>query len=232
LRFENTPHTQRIGHRLLNTGSSRYYNYVDWDGTLVGTPGKWIIGSASSEWWRWNSECYNESAWNMWVCPKKPGVEVGTIDLYIPGYIDNFMYPPDDMYRSDITQNIGITGVTNHGWYIHLNGGSPKESQIYTKLIPPGTFIIVAMRYPTTTTFTITARTPQTTVSQVNNFEALLSYSTPAWYFDTTTGLLYVKLINMRPDNNQFTRDGVTLFTQERNFYYSYVKPPHFSPWS
>jgi hypothetical protein len=62
---------RRIGHcAQCNTTSSRYFNVVDFDGSLSGTGRPSIIGSQMS-WWNFTSEChFNKTLMNLWVCPK------------------------------------------------------------------------------------------------------------------------------------------------------------------
>ncbi len=89
LKWENTPREIRLYHKLVNTGSSKYYGIVDWDGTLSGRTGPTLLGSAYSEWWKLDNNCVLESTWNMWACEKFAGREVGYLNVKVPGYIDD-----------------------------------------------------------------------------------------------------------------------------------------------
>ncbi len=89
LKWENTPKSIRLYHKLVNTGSSKYYGIVDWDGTLSGRSGPTLLGSAYNEWWKLDDNCVLESSWNMWACEKFAGREVGYLNVIVPGYIDD-----------------------------------------------------------------------------------------------------------------------------------------------
>eukprot|EP00659_Diplonema_papillatum_P008678 gene8678-13413_t len=60
-----------ISNKVANVGSSRFFNFVDWDGTatLEGVPT--IVGSYLN-WWQVCDDCRFEERWQTWLCPKQP----------------------------------------------------------------------------------------------------------------------------------------------------------------
>eukprot|EP01100_Stratorugosa_tubuloviscum_P000897 TRINITY_DN119_c1_g4_i1.p1 TRINITY_DN119_c1_g4~~TRINITY_DN119_c1_g4_i1.p1 ORF type:complete len:1171 (-),score=592.90 TRINITY_DN119_c1_g4_i1:114-3626(-) len=91
-----------IGHNPSGTGASRYYNVIDFDGTLsknaFGSNVPALIGAADSElypststqikeWWKITPSCILRSAWNTWLCQKTAGLEVGYIDFLVNGLV-------------------------------------------------------------------------------------------------------------------------------------------------
>lgn len=115
IRFTNVDRNVRILHNLSNTGAARYFNFIDWDGSVTGANGSRIIGSAhEGDWWRIDPGCVKEVDWNVWVCPKDPQREIANLQIMAPVPVPNpfgsgtvpFIdepagtdYPPDDEWK-------------------------------------------------------------------------------------------------------------------------------------
>jgi hypothetical protein len=90
LTFTNVDRSIRILHALRNTGSGRYFNLIDWDGSLTEKTGAQIVGSAHpGDWWKISDACVLESAWNVWVCPKDADREIGNLEITVPIQVPN-----------------------------------------------------------------------------------------------------------------------------------------------
>lgn len=97
--FKNVQRSQRIGHYNRDTGSSRYFNFVDFDGSATSSDGPTIVGSDIGlylhveiklriflDWWRYSKDCRKE--WKVWICPKTEGVEIGNLNIIVPDVIE------------------------------------------------------------------------------------------------------------------------------------------------
>lgn len=51
--------------------------------------------------------------------------------------------------------NPGLNGPLGPGWYLHFIWGSPRDMTIRVDLIPPNRSVLLAMKYPPGTTFTL-----------------------------------------------------------------------------
>ncbi|KAF5840653.1 hypothetical protein DUNSADRAFT_16026, partial [Dunaliella salina] len=158
------------------TGASRYFNWVDWDGSASLRMRPSIFGSYP-EWWRVGEECSTiEPEWNVRVCDWAPWETPGRMDFSVPGYTirvnsGSAASPtPENVagYAAQFglrgaqnrsvpfTRNEGTVGVTGvNGWYIHFRHGVTPLLEVYPNQIPPGTSIVFATRYPRGTTFAI-----------------------------------------------------------------------------
>jgi len=224
--FTNCDLNLTLGHRIQDSGSSRFFNFIDWDGTMVHEPGSAFVVSSHIDWWWLSPACVKK--WLVWVCPKTPGVEIGNIGLDIPTLVNNIVTYDvtstaaagidigdvyqwgfsGDLNRSTvITKNWGVTGVTgNTGWYLNLYAGSPVSFAIYPGVIPLGTFIPFAISYPVGTTFKITTNSSwssanwsppwQRVVTRVNSTAEVMAGDGNQYYFDNTGGWLYLKLVD------------------------------------
>eukprot|EP00754_Rhynchopus_humris_P021028 Rhum_TRINITY_DN14723_c0_g2::Rhum_TRINITY_DN14723_c0_g2_i1::g.112480::m.112480 len=89
IRFTNVDPRLRIGTKSLQNGASRFFNMVDFDGTVTATQQPTIVGS-HLPWWRVCDDCAYNDAWGTWLCPKKPASlyaeerEVAYIDVRTP----------------------------------------------------------------------------------------------------------------------------------------------------
>jgi hypothetical protein len=85
LRFDNCDYSMRVHLKSRDTGSSRYYTILDFDGSVVGNnDGKaYILGSATTNWYRYNTACVLKKEWNVWACPKGSR-EISTLGFSVP----------------------------------------------------------------------------------------------------------------------------------------------------
>ncbi|GFH17512.1 uncharacterized protein HaLaN_14167, partial [Haematococcus lacustris] len=164
-----------IHNPVMQTGSSRYFNWLDWDGTVTQRFRPTVIASWP-RWWQLDDDCYYKQEWNSWVCDWYPWRTVARLDIRIPGYTAQVdtqanIPPTQDNYvgyvaqfgrwnadarTMTITRNEGITGVTGTGgWYVHFNNGVTPYFRIFLTQIPVGTSIMFATRYPPGTQFSI-----------------------------------------------------------------------------
>lgn len=153
---------------VKQTGSSRMFNFLDWDGSATLSTGPQIVGGWPT-WWDLAPDCFYQNNWNTWTCPQRDAQVPARLDVRIPGttiqwgtgasadptpanyigYVAQFGHQGDEARSMVITRNEGITGVTGiTGWYAHLNSGAPSQLQIFLTQVPRGTSIIWAMRYP------------------------------------------------------------------------------------
>jgi hypothetical protein len=245
LTFENTPTSQRVGHKNQNTGASRYYSIADWDGSLVGKSQPYYLGDASntSGWWNVDANCYLVSDWRMWACPKVDGRYIGHLMILSPGLIDDTVFPSQTNdydiglmslhgpsipagRTSIITRNQGISGYTGTGWYMWLKDGTPKTFTIGTWVVPMGSYIMFAAPYPPDAIITVTAKTWSSNVimEQVNTFTALRDGDGKKWFFDTAQNMLYIKVMNVGLTNTDaFTRKNVSIYSISSEFVYTIV---------
>lgn len=252
LKYENFPRSQIIGHRIQDTGASRYYNFVDWDGSasLLGKPA--IVGSHMN-WWKLDNNCKFETDWNTWVCEKLDR-EVANIDLFIPGWIvnsvtfDNAVVPSSALYMGkmclfggdvaigedrcvNITRNPGVTGATgaNLNWFMTLARGVPQNFTIQPGQVPFGKSVMFAVNYPSNTNFNITTSYLYNTrynfkLTRVNTLAEVQNGDGKKYYFDGT--YLFVKLVNLLKTNDPseyFERGGVRIYDIAQGFYYNFV---------
>eukprot|EP01122_Echinamoeba_exundans_P010929 TRINITY_DN4198_c0_g1_i2.p1 TRINITY_DN4198_c0_g1~~TRINITY_DN4198_c0_g1_i2.p1 ORF type:complete len:1151 (-),score=166.29 TRINITY_DN4198_c0_g1_i2:5-3457(-) len=209
--FTNVAHSQKLGHTIAETGSSRYFNLLDWDGSFSGTGTRTIIGSSSDgDWWRLNSDCTKESAWNAWVCPAPAGVEISMLNIHVPGLInaetccEYYSTDPVNMVgfmhrfgryirwpsKTVITRNPGVSGAIGDrsGWFLNLNSGSPVEFRIYTVQIPNKTHVLFTISYPAGTTFRIGTRylynSYSSDVTLAANLQQVLASDGNKYFFD------------------------------------------------
>jgi hypothetical protein len=231
LRYENVDDSMRVAVRNVDTGSSRYYTFVDTDGSTVGTPGSYIIGSSTSTWWNYNASCYPRADWNAYVCPRGDK-EIGVIDVQMRGIIAG--NAPEYIHignttlwgrgvpsnsTSWVTGQPGISGPTNTGWYFWLDAGAPVDVNITLSQVPANNYIYWAARYPAGTTFRIGGKgTSNSTYNGLYTAAASLSAlwasnGIKQYFFDGTH--LYLKLTNAVSMNAQFVRDGVYAWTDD-----------------
>ncbi|PRW44355.1 G8 domain-containing [Chlorella sorokiniana] len=217
------------------TGSSRMFNWLDYDGSSTQRTGPTIVGSWPN-WWQIAPDCTYENEWNSWVCPWRGGQEVGRVELRIPGvtiawdtgkavpptkdneigYVALFGYRGNQARKMAITKNEGITGVTGQtGWYAHFYSGAPKYHEIWMSQVPVGTSLVWSSRYPAGTKFEI-YRTfrwysgMSRTVNQASSLSQVVSGDGLSYYFDGHH--LFVKLVdpgNQETQGIDFCRGGV-----------------------
>ena len=83
-------------HHQRQTGSSRYFQFIDWDGSATGYPFSQnvpvLVGSANveyydtisnttlvQEWWKLNDNCVTNSDWILTLCQKTSSIEVASV---------------------------------------------------------------------------------------------------------------------------------------------------------
>eukprot|EP00456_Euglypha_rotunda_P068948 TRINITY_DN6043_c0_g1_i2.p1 TRINITY_DN6043_c0_g1~~TRINITY_DN6043_c0_g1_i2.p1 ORF type:complete len:134 (+),score=20.28 TRINITY_DN6043_c0_g1_i2:92-493(+) len=108
---------------------------------------------------------------------------------------------------------------------MHLTNGSPGTMEIWTGIIPDGTYIPFAIRYPSGTQFTITTVYPwwpgsalNKPVNETTSISKVMSDPNGRlYYFDDTH--LYLKLMipssyyqNSDISKSYFERDGVRIY--------------------
>jgi len=54
-----------------------------------------------------------------------------------------------------MTPNPGLNGPIGPGWYFHFYAGSPATFKIRVDLIPVNRTVLLALKYPTSTTFAV-----------------------------------------------------------------------------
>ncbi|KDD75714.1 hypothetical protein H632_c535p0, partial [Helicosporidium sp. ATCC 50920] len=158
------------------TGSSRMFNFLDFDGSATEQETPQIVGSWP-EWWHLADDCFFQEVWRSWVCPQRAGQVPARLDISVPGTVVAVDDPgADDDARAsasigyvalwghrgaarramDVTSHIGVTGVTGEtGWYLSWDRGAPGEMALILNTVPPGTHLLFATRYPAGTAFDI-----------------------------------------------------------------------------
>ena len=229
--YENTDTDAIIRVDKRETGASRFFNFVAVGGsaTLQGT--SQIVGSWPPYWQLSGSTCIFNEAWQAHSCSKMANEDIARLDVRIPGYTvprDSAVPPTPDNYagylsqfgdyskRMTITKNEGITGVTgNTGWYLRFNQGAPTTTEVWLSQLPIQKYIILAMPYPSGTSFNIrrifkwygqmdATLTPAATRAEVVNGDGL------KYHFDGT--YLYVKLADPQFNSGNLVHEGLVVY--------------------
>eukprot|EP00004_Rigifila_ramosa_P004839 TRINITY_DN152_c0_g2_i4.p1 TRINITY_DN152_c0_g2~~TRINITY_DN152_c0_g2_i4.p1 ORF type:complete len:1231 (+),score=275.22 TRINITY_DN152_c0_g2_i4:31-3693(+) len=240
--WQNTDQKQQICHYARETGSSRYYNFIDYAGTAVSRNGIATMVGSHLSWWQISSDCYL-SMWNVWVCNKVAGTEVAHIKIFIPGLItkgvtsDSFNYEVARMHlfgspvspgRSVmVTRNEGITGPVSFsvGWFFSMPNGSPSSLTVVPGIIPTGARLLWAFPYPAATTFTVKANyewySPNSfNLSPAASVAEVLNNNGTKYFFDGSN--LYLNVAE-RNYIAPFVRDGVPLYQDHVWSGWSYI---------
>lgn len=236
LRWENFDDSQRVGLRAQDTGSSRYYSLVDFDGSISGNnDGSYILGSATATWWNYDNACVRRADWNVYVCPKGDK-EVGVLSPAIDGYIDgsqaqNIYVGNTTLWgrnvpsgsTSTLTRSAGVTGPTNVGWYTKFDLGAPLDINITVNQVPQPGCVYYAQRYPAGTSFTIWGSNPyfrskNTYYSAASSISDLWASNGTKYYFDNTH--LFLKLNNPWNTRSNFTRAGAYVWTPDSGYHW------------
>lgn len=247
LKFQNSDRSQFFGHKYMETGSARYTNFVDWDGSFGGTAGTAQILGDGRGWWNYDKDCVFEPDWIMHRCPRKDR-EVVWMAVLIPGVVDNDGVDHTDMdptelyigqthlfgpglpsgtHNATFTRSPGVSGISKMGWYYDLYGGSPRTFTLYPGLFPTGQWAIVAFRYPESTTFTVLLTKKGVanplTVTLASSFSNMMAATDGTKYwFDSSTNHFYLKVLNSLADSGaKYTRDGVSIWDISRNSFYT-----------
>lgn len=234
----NVNRTLYLGHKVENTGSSRYFNFIDWDGSATDSAGPAIIGS-HSDWWYLDSSCRKD--WGVWVCNKTSKFEVANLNIFWNATEDTCPDPQNgnstwignvsmwgdgiSMVRSaPFTTCPGVTGVTGKGWYLWMPQGSPRDMTIYTVLIPNNQSVYFAARYPNTTTFNISTdykwgSTGDGPVTRAANFSEMQNSNGNKYFWDNNH--LILKMVNkVIPNPPFYQRQGVKVYTVQNGYRY------------
>ncbi|KAM9977778.1 hypothetical protein ACTFIR_011650 [Dictyostelium discoideum] len=225
----NVASSQVIGHRVFETGSSRYFNFIDWDTSLV--PGRTAVGAPTlvgshQNWWQYDATCSYNNDWLCWVCDKGDK-EIASISVLVPGLIESgYTYQEEDSYvgtaslfgngitnrrSTNITRNAGITGVSNMGWYLWFSTGTPTSINIWVAQVIKNNYLFVAIPYPANTEFSI--RCAYRWNNKFNYNFALANSASEVrngngtrYYFDQTH--LFIKAVNLALTGNEFFERG------------------------
>ncbi|EFA76092.1 hypothetical protein PPL_10671 [Heterostelium album PN500] len=228
--LQNCLASQIIGHNIVDTGSSRYFNFIDFDGTVTGRAGVPTIVGAHDKWWQFDSSCVYNSAWNSWVCDKGSR-EIANVQFWVPGLISRDESWPANSYvgytylfgngisdvrRTVATRNAGVTGISNAGWYLYLTAGSPTYMKIWLSQVVYSNYVFLAVRYPASTTFSVSCEYKYNSQYSYNftmaaSPSAVRNGNGKTYHFDGTH--LFVKLVNFRLDGSEyFSRGGAKIF--------------------
>ncbi|GAM17885.1 hypothetical protein SAMD00019534_010600 [Acytostelium subglobosum LB1] len=234
--FTNVQMSQRIGHYVRETGSSRYFNFIDWDGSIVGESTPQIVGSSLS-WWNFNSACKYNADWKVHYCPLGSNM-VGNIEFESPGMTyagsTNNVLGNSSLFGPNLpaggqtaifTSNPGITGILDLGWFLNFdNLVSPSKFTLDIRQIPFGHYILLAIPYPASSTFSGTADynwlSNKKTLTAATSVAQVLSGTGRLYYFDGSN--LFIKLVNPAwtgAPEEAFTRGGVSI----NDLYWSYT---------
>eukprot|EP01132_Coremiostelium_polycephalum_P005307 gene5307-6611_t len=222
IKFTNIASQQVIGHGVQNTGSSRYFNFLDWDGSVTKRNVSTLVGSHLN-WWNFDSTCDWYPEWLVYACDKTANIDVGNIELTVPGHIYEKRYEPyhditdyvgyanlfgtgftnTDRRQTPFTRNPGITGVINHnnspktlGWYLYFKDGkTPTTMDLWTLQIPYNYHLLLALPFPAGTTFQINA-----------------TYEWSEWYDRNVTATTSVALVRSAPNADKYYFDGKHLY--------------------
>ena len=69
--FTNVDFALRVSLKIAKNGASRFFNFVDFDGSTTGDGVPMIVGS-NLAWWQLCGDCRYEPRWATWLCPKLP----------------------------------------------------------------------------------------------------------------------------------------------------------------
>ncbi|KAK5580096.1 hypothetical protein RB653_000109 [Dictyostelium firmibasis] len=229
----NVSNPQVIGHSVVETGSSRYFNFIDWDSSLV--PGRKVgyptlVGSHQN-WWQFDNTCTYSNDWLCWVCDKGDK-EIASISVLVPGLIeDGYTNMPDNSYvgtaslfgsgitnrrSTNITRNAGITGVSNMGWYLWFSTGTPTYINIWLAQVIYKNYLFIAIPYPANTQFTIKCAYLYSNrfnhnYTLANSAAEVRSGNGTQYYFDQTH--LFIKAVNFALDGSEsFNRGGAKVY--------------------
>ncbi len=221
IKYTNVPVSQRVRNYYRDTGSSRYFNIIDWDGTTAGRPNQAIIGSYVG-WWNFDNTCVYNDNWKAHVCDRGTR-EIASLAVNVPGLIDfdgqysmygteatanmpagtsTLFYLAQGVSRVNktclITRNPQITGVTQVGWHISLDPGAPLKMRVGTFQIPFGQWVLFASNYPAGTTFNVTVSRRNLSnmqiLSKAASLDEVMAGSGDKYYFSAPH--LYIKMID------------------------------------
>jgi len=164
------------------TMSSRIYNFLDYDGTFSTRGNPAIVGTNIPWWDRGPDECVFHDDWKMHVCDWRERMNVGFFMLKVDGLTDGCdtavitcqnQYAGYSVGRVNMWGNTtravdlgpwpGVSGYVNTGWLwravspLHGVDGAPSKFRVGPNFnLEPGSFVVLAVRYPASTTFEVT----------------------------------------------------------------------------
>eukprot|EP01132_Coremiostelium_polycephalum_P010213 gene10213-12524_t len=226
IKYQNVATSQIIGHGTGDTGSARFFNFIDSDGSATKRGKPTLVGSHMN-WWNFDSTCSYVADWLCYVCDKTNNNEVGNIELTVPGYIEWKESSPlwnvsdyvgyanlfgtgftnGDRRATPFTRNPGITGVISHnsnpnvlGWYLFFKDGkTPTTINLKIMQVPLNYHILMAIPYPAGTTFSIKARWEW-------------DYGNPPRYNRDVTATTSVELVRSAARADKYYFDGKHLY--------------------
>ena len=254
--YENVDYKNLISFKIVNTGASRMFNFIDFDGSATQEGFPTIVGS-NLPWWNICSDCRFESQWSVWLCPKQPvGIEereVLHLKFRTPeisannggiessgacqkasgndyadwsncdvGYMT--LWGSGRERRTPITSNAGVTGLSGTGWFMELDGGSPKVLDINPEQVPIGSTFRFAIGYPAGTTFTIKRSYPSRddlTFTAADSLSELMnSKSESQYFFDGNTLFLFPRPSEdiQLTEGKKFERGGAFVYSAVKNW--------------
>jgi len=128
-----------IGHYSRQTGASRQYNFIDWDGSATYRDGPTIVGSGDDEyyspedetsmrirnWWHVGNCDYSQK-WKLWLCEKTDDREIASIYFDMIGLTngDNWKeYAPDPKHYVGTVSHFGRSGDDRRSLIVTRNPG-------------------------------------------------------------------------------------------------------------
>jgi len=241
------------------TVSGRLQSWHDVDGSasMSTTKRRTQIGSdwAGDSWWRLNSNCEHRE--ELYVCPMADadtsasvtfihdpksqkmigkkicvnGFHKGKKKCPIIGKATHFGRSINE--GLSIGSNARVTGpviASSGGWFVRFNTGTPKVLELKEFQVARSTKLLLALPYPSGTTFKITAyaanwcwKNCSFKFKLVDSLGKVIDSSGAYYYFDSSKGILYLKLVQ-QPDRSlgdkspwellplyTFERDGISL---------------------
>ena len=147
IRFVNVWDGGEIGNNIRTTGASRYYNIIDWDGSILDFPFgnnvPVVIGSANDEpyitgdnsslrikeWWNIHSSCILKPEYDVYACRKQSNQEIANIQLDIDELTNNVDIWPDSWPEIAVgTAGINVGTVSQFGYT-----GADRRATIVSK---------------------------------------------------------------------------------------------------
>jgi hypothetical protein len=229
--YENTDTNAIIRVDKRETGASRFFNIVAVGGSATLQSTSQIVGSWPAYWDLSGSSCIFNDAWQAHSCSKMANEDIARLDIRIPGYTvprDSAVPPTPENYagylsqfgsvskRMTITKNEGITGVTGDtGWYIRFDQGAPTTTEVWISQLPIQKYIILAMPYPSGTSFSIRRifkwyGQMDANVTPVASLAEVVSGDGLKYHFDGT--YLYVKLADPQFNSGSLVHEGLVVY--------------------
>eukprot|EP01124_Arcella_intermedia_P022125 TRINITY_DN3233_c0_g4_i1.p1 TRINITY_DN3233_c0_g4~~TRINITY_DN3233_c0_g4_i1.p1 ORF type:complete len:1092 (+),score=168.98 TRINITY_DN3233_c0_g4_i1:472-3276(+) len=255
-----------VGQTSWDSISGRLQNWLDNDGSafqLVGTGSKTLLGSnRSNEWYKLNDKCVGTLD-EMFICPLNPKDVVISITVHydpaqealigsgycgngdksnctIVGSITHFGRSKGSGLK--LGGNPKATGAMIYesgGWFVEILKGTPVNLKISNLMIPPSASALIAVPYPTGTTFSTLAvvaapwcnkyQLCQVNLTAVSSVNEVRNGGGDLYYWDANGGILYFRMVQPPDEGNfkkfsrpwnrtewspasNFTRSGISLF--------------------